>query len=105
MSVELWVDDVKPPRYGVTEWCKTYEEAFMRLRKGDVDVLYLDYDLGSPGCRGDALLRELVERGGKLPATVRGISANQTGNQLIDLTVAELRGTSAPPEIIHRLHE
>ncbi len=94
MSVEIWVDDMKPPRYGVTEVYRTYEDAFMRLMQGGVDVLYLDYDLGPPGCRGDALLRELVERGGTIPAKVRGISANATGNELIDLTVAELR--SAP---------
>lgn len=90
MSNQLWVDDAKPAPHGV-ELAQDYDTALARLLKGDIDVLYLDYDLGSPGCRGDVLLRELVEKGGLVPAVVKGISANPDGRRIVEQLAESLR--------------
>lgn len=95
--MELWIDDQKPAPSGV-EWAKTYDAGLERLMKGDVTVLYLDYDLGGFGNNGPNLLREYFEKTGNVPDDVRGISTNPSGRTLVEETAAQLRPLVRIPE-------
>lgn len=86
----LWVDDVKPALAGCVV-ARTYEEALEKLRGERWDVLYLDYDLGAPGCNGVNLLDEMAEHDIPIPASVRSISGSPFGSELIRATVEKYR--------------
>jgi hypothetical protein len=92
--VQLWVDDTKPAPPGM-EAITSYHVALDRLVAGGIDILYLDFDLGHISWTGPGLLEELVERGGQIPAEVRGISSSSNCNRAIAEKVKELREREA----------
>lgn len=88
----LWVDDTKPCPSGF-DLARTYDEALTMLRLTDYDELYLDYDLGAPGCNGRNLLLELAPEN-RIPLRVRCISNSPAGRELIQETLKQIRSSA-----------
>jgi len=58
--VNVFVDDTRTPPAGY-RWARTAEQAVQYLRTGNVNLLSLDYNLGTPPITGSTIVHYMID--------------------------------------------